>query len=87
MIKPVLFSLLMSLGVPAVNADTEAQTEPPITRQQVITIVSDKFGGRVLEITTEAPGGQNLDVRYRVKMLNQGRVRVFHVDGSTGEVK
>lgn len=87
MMNSVLFFFLMSLGVPTAHAEAELKPEPTITRQQVITIVSDKFGGRVLEIKIEAPPKQNLDFEYRVKMLNQGRLRVLHINGSTGEVK
>jgi len=88
MIKSVLFASFIMLGFPAgVWAEPTAASGPTITQQQVITIISNQYGGRVLEIKVQAPPEQNLDFHYRVKMLNEGRVRVLHVNGSTGEVQ
>ncbi len=86
--KPALLLSIVSLvSLPVWSEDQTAGVETnPLSRQQVIILIKQRYGGRVLEIRKQPPPLENGCPDYRVKMISDGRVRVLHVDGSTGQV-
>jgi uncharacterized membrane protein YkoI len=60
-----------------------ARLAADIGPDQAAAIVRDSTGGRVLGVR---PVERNGRVIYRVKVLKNGRVRIYHVDGSSGNI-
>lgn len=86
--KYLLIALLLLLSLP-VQADRRGREyrEPrghdngyAISREEAARIARERNGGRILDIKPRRDG-------YQVKTLRKGRVRVFEIDGRSGEVR
>lgn len=66
-----------------IDSNTIDTPEPEISPAEAAEVVRKKIGGQVMSVNT-----QQLDsgVVYGVKVLNDGRMRVIHVDGHTGHL-
>ena len=51
-----------------------------ISREEAARIARERNGGRILDIKPRRDG-------YQVKTLRKGRVRVYEIDGRSGEVR
>lgn len=63
--------------------DRDRDGRAQISREHAADIARKRYNGRVLDIRPQRRDGRQ---DYRVKILREGRVRVFSVDGETGEV-
>ena len=61
----------------------EVRLAADIGPDQAAAIVRDQTGGRVLGVRAVERNGR---VIYRVKVLKDGHVRIYHVDGSFGNI-
>ncbi len=62
---------------------SEVRLAAEIGPDQAAAIVRELTGGRVLGVRAVQRNGR---VVYRVKVLKDGYVRIYHVDGSSGNV-
>jgi|GEM_PF-4202321 len=81
----LLLTLLLSLGLPVqaerrYREDRDNDREYAISREEAASIVRERNGGRILDIRRKQDG-------YQVKSLRKGRVRVYDIDGRSGEVR
>lgn len=59
--------------------------EPPVSLDEAIALVRDKSGGKVLRAETKS---KNHHVVHEIRILTEdGHVRTYVVDGTTGKVK
>lgn len=79
-----------SLKLPSSEADnslidpnTIDTPEPEISPAEAAEVVRKKVGGQVMSVNTQH---RETGVVYGVKVLNDGRMRVIHVDGHTGRL-
>lgn len=79
-----------SLKLPSSDADNsliDTNTidipEPEISPAEAAEVVRKKIGGQVMSVNTQR---RETGVVYGVKVLNDGRMRVIHVDGNTGHL-
>ena len=90
----VVFTVLTSVCVafPASDAQVQAtaspqllaQATPSVSADQAAALVRAKSGGRVLGVRRDNNAQPTV---YRVKgLLDGGRVRVYRVDASTGQI-
>lgn len=56
---------------------------PQISPAEAAELVRKKVGGQVMSVNTQQ---RDSGVVYGVKVLNDGRMRVIHVDGQTGRL-
>lgn len=84
----LLFIIALATLIPAVSVQADSgrggKGEYQISREHAAKIARQRFGGRVLDIR---PKKRNGHADYRIKMLRDGRVRVFDIDGKTGKVR
>lgn len=68
------------------NADQHRGTKghTAVSESEAARIVRQKKGGRVLDVKRQNRNGQT---DYRVKTIENGRVRVYGVDGHTGKLR
>ncbi|HID83419.1 MAG TPA: hypothetical protein EYH06_09255 [Chromatiales bacterium] len=86
--KYLLIALVLLLSLP-VQADRRGREyrehrdddrDYSISREEAARIARERNGGRILDIKPRRDG-------YRVKTLRKGRVRVYDIDGHSGEVR
>lgn len=94
------FSAVTALGVlglsavlavsPAVSAQPAANLVAPtqlaassISLQQAVAQVKKQYGGRVLKAESVSIKGK---AGYRIRMMNDGRIREFLVDAQSGKL-
>ncbi len=65
------------------RAAREVNLAADIGPDQAAAIVRDLTGGRVLGVRATQRDGR---VVYQVKVLKNGYVRIYHVDGSSGNI-
>lgn len=70
--KPIPLSMLLMLAV-AATAISANQTGT-LTAAEAASLAQRQYGGKVLDIRLQKNG------RYRVKILNDGRIRVISID-------
>ncbi len=69
----------------AVQADDGKASRPDtLSRDEAAKIAHAHFRGRLLDIRRQ---DKEDGFHYRVKMLEQGRVLIFNIDGKTGEIE
>lgn len=56
---------------------------PTLSPAQAAALVRNQFGGQVMSVNTQR---RDAGIIYGVKLLNDGRMRVIHVDGQTGQL-
>lgn len=56
---------------------------PKVSPAEAAELVRSKVGGQVMSVNTQ---NNDTGVVYGVKVLNEGRMRVIHVDGQTGQI-
>lgn len=66
-----------------IDTDTIDTPEPEISPAEAAEVVRKKVGGQVMSVNTQR---RESGVVYGVKVLNDGRMRVIHVDGHTGRL-
>lgn len=66
-----------------IDPDSIATPEPEISPAEAAEVVRKKVGGQVMSVNTQH---RDSGVVYGVKVLNDGRMRVIHVDGNTGRL-
>lgn len=66
-----------------IDPDTVTTPEPEISPAEAAEVVRKKVGGQVMSVNTQH---RETGVVYGVKVLNDGRMRVIHVDGNTGRL-
>lgn len=77
-----MIAVLLSLSTSGwAEQNRQRDREPSVSERDAARIVRDKKGGKVLGVQ------RHNDKNYRVKTLDQGRVRVYGVDGRTGEIR
>ncbi len=86
-----IFSLLMTaavalLAVSPIQAETgKHQRRHPLSRDEAAKVAQERFHGRLLDIRRQERDEDGF--RYRVKMLEKGRVLIFNINGMTGEIE
>ncbi|HHJ20277.1 MAG TPA: hypothetical protein ENJ84_10720 [Gammaproteobacteria bacterium] len=80
----LLLTILVSVSSVYADSGHHGKGEHQISREGAARIARQRFGGRILDIRPRAQDGRK---DYRVKMLREGRVRVFDIDGKTGKVR
>ncbi|MBT8443008.1 MAG: ribosome biogenesis GTPase RsgA [Gammaproteobacteria bacterium] len=74
--------LLLAGSLPA---HAGSHGEPAVSLDEAIALVRDKSGGKVLRAETK---GKNHKVVHEIRILTEdGHVRTYVVDGTTGKVK
>jgi uncharacterized membrane protein YkoI len=77
--KTILFSLLFT-SILLINTPVHA-TEEGISKQQAVSIATQKYPGRVLAVKKKAND-------YKVKIISDsGKVQVIRIDAKSGEIK
>lgn len=81
-----------NMGLPSSTADnslinpdaiTPPLPDPKLSPAEAAELVRKKVGGQVMSVNTQQ---HDSGVVYGVKVLNDGRMRVIHVDGQTGRL-
>lgn len=70
--KPIPLSMLLMLAVAATGIS--ANQTGTLTAAEAASLAQRQYGGKVLDIRLQKNG------RYRVKILNDGRIRVISID-------
>lgn len=86
MIKPArtiaLVAILFSLSLNGwADQDRQRGRDANVSERDAARIVRSQKGGKVLDVK------RRNDSDYRVKTIDRGRVRVYGVDGRTGEIR
>lgn len=55
-----------------------------VSLDQAVNMVERRYGGEVIGARTERNGDR---VTHRIKVLKQGKVRTYRVDGTTGAIR
>ncbi|MGV6858424.1 MAG: PepSY domain-containing protein [bacterium] len=78
-----LVNVLTVVGTTAQADSRDRRAEQGVSKREAARIVKDRYGGKVLDVRPR----RDRDNGYRVKILDGGRVKVFGVDGRTGEIR
>lgn len=65
------------------NRSRAPEATPKFSPAQAATLVRTKVGGQVMSVNTQRSASR---IIYGVKVLDDGRMRVIHVDAQTGEL-
>jgi hypothetical protein len=65
------------------NGSRAPEATPKFSPAQAATLVRAKVGGQVMSVNTQRSASR---IIYGVKVLDDGRMRVIHVDAQTGEL-
>lgn len=81
----VIASALTLLSVNSwADSGKQKNDRSAVSQKEAARIVRQQKGGRVLDIKRRSSSGRP---GYRVKTIEKGRVRIYGVDGQTGEIR
>lgn len=83
----LLLAVFAALALPAQadrgrgrHGDRDDERDYELSLEEAAELIREKNGGRILDIRRKRDG-------YEVKSLRRGRVRVYEIDGHSGEVR
>lgn len=88
--KTLTRSIMLALAIGLMSHTGIASAAPgkndgaAVSEREAARIVRQQKGGKVLDVKRQNKNGRP---QYRVKTIENGRVRVYGVDGKTGRVR